>query len=220
MRLSFFVPAAVLLALPMACGSDTPDPNDPSGAFSAGYGYGQPGTQPGYGQPGTQPGYGQPGQPGTYPTQPQPQPTQPTQPQPTGSGKAQPIPPGAAMAASPLLAQLARQQTYGMKGDGPAFAGNFRQGQVLEHPFQIQPHKCYAVVGVGIGITELDIQIVMHQPPLPAYVAAQDHTTGSRAVLGGNKKCFKNPLPVGGPAKVVVRATGGNGIAMAQIFSR
>ena len=71
-----------------------------------------------------------------------------------------------------------------------------------------------------MGITELDIQIVLHQPPLPAYVAAQDQDSGPQAVLGGSGSCFKNPLPVGGPAKVVVKATGGTGIVMAQVFSK
>ena len=122
--------------------------------------------------------------------------------------------------ATPMLQGLAQRETQGMRPDGPAFAGNFQVGQTLEQPFQIQPGRCYAVVGVGIGITELDISIVLHQPPLPPYVAAQDQGTGPQAVLGGSRNCFKNPLPVGGPAKVVVKSTGGQGMAMAQIFSR
>jgi hypothetical protein len=60
----------------------------------------------------------------------------------------------------------------------------------------------------------------MHQPPLPPATLAQDQGTGPQAVLGGNGQCFKNPLPVGGPAKVVMTATGGSGLAMAQIFSK
>jgi len=108
----------------------------------------------------------------------------------------------------------------GMQPDGPSFAGQFQQGQTLEQAFQIQPGKCYSVIGVGVGITELDVQIVLHQPPLPPYVAAQDQGTGPQAVLGGKGQCFKNPLPVGGPAKVVMTATGGAGIGMAQVYSK
>ena len=122
--------------------------------------------------------------------------------------------------AQPILTGLAAQQVKGMQPDGSAFAGQFQQGQTLEQPFQIQPGRCYAVVGVGIGITELDVSIVIHQPPLPPYVAAQDQGTGPQAVLGGGGNCFKNPLPVGGPAKVIMKATGGGGLAMAQIYSK
>lgn len=192
-----------------AC-SDNPDPNDPS-QFDPNQGYGQQYPQPG--QPGAQPGYPQPGQP-------QPQPTTP-QPQPGGGGNtAQPLPPAAAAVAQPILTGLAQKEVAGMQPDGPSFAGQFQQGQTLEQAFQIQPGKCYSVVGVGVGITELDVQIVLHQPPLPPYVAAQDQGTGPQAVLGGGGQCFKNPLPVGGPAKVVMKATGGSGIAMAQVYSK
>ncbi|MBW2456460.1 MAG: hypothetical protein JRI68_18225 [Deltaproteobacteria bacterium] len=230
MRLIPIAPAVVACCALIAACSDTPDPNDPSQYDpNAGYGqpgYGQPG-QPGYGQPG-QPGYGQPGQPGYgQPGQPgygQPQPTA-TAPPPattgtagTSGGSATPIPapPGVAQ----MLQGLAQKETAGMQPDGAAFAGQFQQGQVLEQPFQIQPGRCYAVVGLGMGITELDIQIVLHQPPLPPYTAAQDQGTGPQAIVGGGGNCFKNPLPVGGPAKVILKATGGAGVAGAQIYSK
>jgi hypothetical protein len=207
---------AVCALLAAGC-SDEPDPNDPS-QFNQGYGqpgYGQP--QPGYGQP--QPGYGQPqpgyGQPQPGYGQPEPQP----QPQ-SGGNEATPVPPAAAAMAQPILQGLAQREAPGMQPDGASFAGQFQQGQVLEQPFQLQPGRCYSVIGVGIGITELDIQIVMHQPPLPPAPLAQDNTSGPQAVLGGGGNCFKNPLPIGGPAKVVMTATGGSGVAMAQIFSK
>ena len=219
-----FAHASVLVAccaLVAGC-SDTPDPNDPSN-FNQGYGQ-QPYGQPGYGQP--QPGYGQPGgytqpQPGYG----QPQPTTtaappPTQPTGASGGSAQALPAGAAAVAAPLLQGLAGQHTSGMRPDGEAFAGQFQQSQTLEQPFQLQPGRCYTVVGVGVGITELDLQIVLHQPPLPPYEAARDQGTGPQAVLGASGQCFKNPLPIGGPAKVVMTATGGSGIAMAQIYSK
>jgi len=214
--------AIACCAFVVAC-SDTPDPNDPSNYDpNAGYGYGnQPGGYP------NQPG-GYPNQPGAYPNQPGGYPAQPGQPAPTqpapapaaAGGKATPISPAAAAAAGPLLQGMAAQHTQGMRPDGQSFAGQFQQGQKLEQPFQIQPGRCYAVVGVGLGVSELDIQIVLHQPPLPEYVAAQDQGSGSQAVLGGGGNCFKNPLPVGAPAKVVMTATAGSGIATAQIYSK
>ncbi|HHH11422.1 MAG TPA: hypothetical protein ENK23_05040 [Sorangium sp.] len=107
-----------------------------------------------------------------------------------------------------------------MSPDGSAFAGQFQQGQTLEQPFQLQAGRCYTAVGVGVGITELDIQIVSNQPPIPPQVLAQDNTQGPQAVLGGGGNCFRNPLPVGGAAKLVVRATGGSGTALVQLYSR
>ena len=99
-------------------------------------------------------------------------------------------------------------------------AASFQQGQIHEQPFQLQPGKCYSAVGVGIGLTELDIAIVISQPPAPEYVAAQDQTTGPQAVLGGRNNCFRNPLPVGAAAKVRITATAGSGIVMAQLYSK
>ena len=65
------------------------------------------------------------------------------------------------------------------------------------------------------GITELDIQLVTNQPPLPPMVLAQDQTSGANATLGGRAAgCFKNPLPVGGPAKVILKATSGGGVSL------
>jgi hypothetical protein len=52
---------------------------------------------------------------------------------------------------------------------------------------------------------------------LPPVVLAQDSTTGPNATLGGKGQCFKNPLPVGGPAKAIMRVRG-SGVAVAQIY--
>jgi len=106
-----------------------------------------------------------------------------------------------------------------MQADGQPFAGQFQQGQTLEQAINIQPGKCYAVVGVGAGIQELDIQLVAQPAPmLPPTVLAQDQGSGPNATLGGKGNCFKNPLPIGGPGKVILKATSGSGMAAAQVF--
>ncbi len=233
MRLFSLLPAAVICTAVFAC-SDTPDPNDPS-QFNpnAGYGAQYPGTTPGA-YPTTPGAYPTNPNPGGYPTNPNPggyptaapPATYPTAPPattaapPSGGGKATAVPPHFAALAQPVLTGLARQHTSGMRPDGGAFAAQFQQGQTYEQPFQIQPGRCYSVIGVGIGIQELDVQLVIHQPPLPPYVAAQDQTTGAQAVLGPKGNCFRNPLPMGGPAKVIMTARAGAGVAMAQIFSK
>jgi hypothetical protein len=137
-----------------------------------------------------------------------------------GATHASPLPPGAAVLSSPILKGTAQSETAGMTEDGGAFGATFAEGQIHEHPFQIQPGRCYSVVGLGVGITELDVEIVVQQPPAPEWVAAVDGSSGPHAVLGGNGNCFKNPFPVGAPAKIRLKATGGSGVAVAQLYSR
>ena len=199
------------LLLSLAGCSDEPEPNDPS-QFNPG----QPGypPQPGYGP---QPGYPQQPPPG----QPVPQPTAaPPAGGAAGGSTATPIPPAAAAAAQPILTGMAQKETAGMAPVGSSFAGQFQQGQTLEQPVQLEPNKCYTVVGVGIGITELDIQLVVHQPPAPAIALAQDQGAGPQAVLGGGGQCFRYLAPIGAPGKIVMTATGGSGLAMAQVYAK
>ncbi len=226
MRLTAFVPFGLLCVGALACGSKTPDPNDPSqmqptGGYNGQYPPGQyaPGTNPGTpGQynPGTNPGTTMPGTNTGTTTMPG------TNTGTSSGGSATPIAPAAAAAATPVLQAMAANEVKGMQPDGGAFAGQFQQGQSLEQPFNIQPGKCYSVVGVGIGITQLSIQIQAQAtiPGMPPVTLAQSNGSGPNATLGGGGNCFKNPLPIGGPAKVVMTATGGSGIALGQIFSK
>jgi hypothetical protein len=132
---------------------------------------------------------------------------------------ATPIAVPAAAAVEPLLKQLAAGEVQGMQPEGSAFAANFQEGQVLEQQITIQPGKCYSVVGASMGIQELDIQLVLVPSPLPPQVLSQDNSQGGTAVLGGKSTgCFKNALPIGGPGKVVVKATRGAGLGIAQIY--
>ncbi|AGP33525.1 hypothetical protein [Sorangium cellulosum] len=135
---------------------------------------------------------------------------------------ATPIPPVAAVAATPVLQGMGATEAPGMKADGGPFAGQFQEGQTLEQDITISAGKCYTVVGIGIGVQELDLQLVSQPAPgLPPVVLAQDSTTGAAATLGGKASgCWKNPLPIGGPGKVILKATKGTGIAAAQVFSK
>jgi hypothetical protein len=230
MRLFLLVPASVL-ALSLTGCSQNPSPNTSQQQGypqQQGYYQQQPGAYPQ--QPGAypqQPG-AYPQQPGAYPQQPgtyQQPPAQtatPAQTTPAGSGgtAATPIDPSAAAAGQPALNAMAASECPGMKPDGNAFAGQFQEGQTLEQPFTLQAGKCYSVVAVGGGITELHIQIVAQPAPmLPPTVLAQDNAAASPNVtLGGKGNCFKNPLPLGGAAKVLIKATKGSGVALAQIY--
>ena len=155
--------------------------------------------------------------PVTTVTQPVPSATAPAPTATTSSATA--LPPLAGAAVTPVLQGMASTEAPGMKPDGSPFAGQFKEGDTLEQPINIQAGKCYTVVGASIGgIVELDIQLVAQTAPLPPVVLAQDSTTGPTATLGGKGQCFRNPLPIGGPGKVILKATKGAGLAAAQVY--
>lgn len=238
MRFAKIVSAALLALLPAACGGSQDEAQDASQAQNqyGGQYQGQPGQyqQPGQypQQPGAypqQPGaypQQQPGaypqqQPGAYPQQ-QPAPTQPQMPgaQPAaGGGSATAVAPAMAAAATPALTLLAGQEVQGMQPEGGAFAAQFQTGQTFEQAFNMQGGKCYSVIAVGVPpVSQVDLQIVVQQPPFPAVVLAQSNTAGANATLGGKGQCFRNSLPLGGPAKVIMKVSGGQGIAVGQIY--
>lgn len=135
------------------------------------------------------------------------------------SSVAQEIPPAAATMLVPVLQGLAQSETLGMHADGTAFAGQFQPGQVLEKPLTLQPGKCYGVVALGVGVTELDVQIFVQQPPAPEVVLARDQTTGPQATIPAGS-CYRNLAPVAIPATIRLRATSGTGPAMAQVYMK
>jgi hypothetical protein len=128
--------------------------------------------------------------------------------------------PAAVAAAAPILQGLAASEAPGKHPEGGVFGGQFEEGQVLEQPLNVQPGKCYTILGVSMGdISQLDLQLVMEMPPLPPMVAAQSSGQGPTATLGGKASgCWKNPTPLASPAKVILKATRGAGMAAAQVY--
>ena len=104
-------------------------------------------------------------------------------------------------------------------------SGNFQTGQTLEQTFNLQPGKCYSVVGDSIGPgSQLDAQIIITTVvpgmQLPANSASGTPSmTGSKVVLGG-KNCVKTMSPLPLTAKVVVTMSKGAGMAAAQLYSK
>lgn len=179
------------------------DPNNPAPAPAAPGGFQWPFPIPGL--------PGMPATPGATPA-PGGQPS---------SGAATAIDPNFASVATVPLMAYAQQEAPGMTREGQVAAGNFKEGQTLEQPFQMLPNKCYTVLAVGAGVAEVDISIVAVTPiPQASGVLAQDQGTGSSASLGGRGNCYKWPWPVGINAKYVIRATRGQGIAAGQLYSK
>jgi hypothetical protein len=136
---------------------------------------------------------------------------------------ATPIDPSAAAAVQPILSQLAATKApAGAKPIGSVMAANFQQGQALEAQVQMEPGRCYTVVGAGVPpVAELDIKLVAITPMAGmAPILAVDNTTGLQAVLGEKPNCFKWAWPIPAPVKVVVTVTAGSGLAAAQLFGK
>jgi hypothetical protein len=142
----------------------------------------------------------------------------------TASGPtAQALDPTAAQAATQLIAPLGAQHAPGAKAVGSAIAGNFQQGQTLEAQVQMNPGKCYTVVGVGLPpVTNLDISLVpaLPIPGLPAATMAADNTVASTAIVGDKPNCFKWAWPMSGMVKVIMTVSQGSGVAAAQVFEK
>jgi hypothetical protein len=131
--------------------------------------------------------------------------------------------PTAAQAATQLITPLGAQHAPGAKAVGSAIAGNFQQGQSLEAQVQMNPGKCYTVIGVGLPpVANLDISLVpaLPIPGLPAATMAADNTVGSTAIVGDKPNCFRWALPMSGMMKVVMTVSQGSGVAAAQVFEK
>lgn len=143
---------------------------------------------------------------------------------PTTGPTAQALDPTAAQAATQLLAPLGAQHApAGAKAVGSAIAGNFAQGQTLEAQVQMNPGKCYTIVGVGLPpVTNLDISLVpaVGIPGVPAATMAADNSVGANAIVGDKPNCFKWALPMSGMMKVVMTVSQGSGVAAAQVFEK
>lgn len=142
----------------------------------------------------------------------------------TAGPTATPLDPTAAQAATQLIAPLGAQHApAGAKPVGSAIAGNFQQGQSLESQVQMNPGKCYTVVGVGLPpVTNLDISLVpaLPVPGLPAATMAADNTVSPNAIVGEKPNCFKWAFPMSGMMKIIMTVSQGSGVAAAQVFEK
>ena len=139
-----------------------------------------------------------------------------------GTGPATPIAPMAAAVIQPILVGMGQNEAQGGQPDGSPFAGQFAAGQTLEQTINIKANGCYTVVAASVGIQQLDIALVVQPTPLMQPITvAQSSGTGPNATLGGRATgCWRNPTPLVGQGKVILRATSGQGLAAAQVFSK
>jgi hypothetical protein len=133
---------------------------------------------------------------------------------------AQALDPMAGAAATQGLNLLAQQNAPGAKAVGSPLAGNFQAGQCLETQVMLNPGKCYTAIATGAGPSEVDVQLQLPLPPPGNQTIAQDNGSGPLAVLGKSPDCFKNPSPFAAPMKLVLKVSGGQGMAAAQLYEK
>jgi hypothetical protein len=140
----------------------------------------------------------------------------------TAGPTATPLDPAAAAAATQLMAPIAQTSAPGAKPVGSPIAGQFQQGQSLEGQIQMQPNKCYTIIGVGLPpIANLDVQLApfVAVPGLPAAVLAQDSTVSPTAIIGEKQACYRSG-PIALPMKVIATVSQGNGVAAVQVYEK
>jgi hypothetical protein len=119
------------------------------------------------------------------------------------------------------LTVFATSEAPGMAKEGPTVAGNFQEGQTLESQFSFQPGKCYTVLAVGAGPSDVDIEM-QYVTPIPGLSPsiAKDGQKGAQASIGGKGQCLKPMSPIATNAKFIVRAGRGAGMIAAQLYSK
>jgi len=141
----------------------------------------------------------------------------------TAGPVATPVDAAMAAAATPLLQPLANEHIVsGAQPVGSAIAGQFQQGQSLEHQIQMQPGKCYTIVAAGAPpVADITLQLVPVTPiPGMQPVLAQDQDQGPTAVIGKKPNCFKWAFPAPAAMKLIMTVSSGQGVAAAQVYEK
>jgi hypothetical protein len=106
----------------------------------------------------------------------------------------------------------------GMSADGPGAKGRLAFDGHLEFMVNLEPTKCYAVIAFGVGIDELDVNVL--GPPFYNYVLASDSLVGPVAVVGASSRPLCPNLPMTVPYEIDLHATKGGGEVVAQLYSK
>jgi hypothetical protein len=128
--------------------------------------------------------------------------------------------PTLAGAAGAILDKVAGNLAPGMSREGSPMAAVFQQGQTMEQVIPLQTGRCYTVVAAGPGVQAWEFSLVLIPGPVPVTpVLAQEAATGTTAALAGSGNCYRwNWLPA--QARIIVKVTQGNGVAVAQLYGK
>lgn len=106
----------------------------------------------------------------------------------------------------------------GMSPDGQVAKGNVAEGGHVGFIFNMDPSRCYTIVGFGVGVTDLDLNLLA--PPIYTISAGQDGMAGPTAVIGAAPKPMCPLVPLQVPYKIDIYAKKGGGAVGAQVYSK
>jgi hypothetical protein len=139
----------------------------------------------------------------------------------TATATAAPIDPTLLQA---LLKPLQAQHAPGMQPEGTPLSGMLQTGQSLQTSVIIAASgtRCYTGIAVGAPtVTDIAVELIASPPPpLPPGIVSQSQGVANPAIMAGKPNCFKNLLPIPGPAIFKVTARGGSGPVLAQLYAK
>jgi hypothetical protein len=122
------------------------------------------------------------------------------------------------------LKPLQAQHAPGMQPEGTPLSGMLQQGQSLQTSVIIAAGgtRCYTGIAIGAPtITDLAVELILNAPPpIPPGILSQSQGAANPAIMAGKPNCFKNLLPVPGPAIFKVTARAGSGPVVAQLYAK
>lgn len=133
-----------------------------------------------------------------------------------GPARLAPMGPGDAVAAG--ISAGAARYAPGMTPEGDMAKASLAEGGHVGFVFQMDPRRCYTIVGFGEGVTDLDLSLLA--PPFYNLLAGQDGTAGATAVIGAAPKPMCPMAPIAVPYKIDIYAKKGGGLVGAQVYSK
>jgi hypothetical protein len=122
------------------------------------------------------------------------------------------------------LKPLQQQHAPNMQPEGTPLSGMLQQGQSLQTSVIIAAGgtRCYTGIAIGAPtVTDLAVELILNAPPpIPPGILSQSQGAANPAIMAGKPNCFKNLLPVPGPAIFKVTARAGSGPVVAQLYAK
>jgi hypothetical protein len=119
------------------------------------------------------------------------------------------------------IQQNASQNAPGMAADGSMVKLTLQQGQTSEGQFQLQPGKCYTLVGASMpGVIEVAVKVTMPAPLSQQVLGQNDAGPNPMPVVWGGGNCYRSPSPLAMPVRLEVTMKQGAGTIGIQPYSK
>jgi hypothetical protein len=108
-----------------------------------------------------------------------------------------------------------------MKPDGSLLKLTLQQGQTSDGQFNLQPGKCYTLVGASMpGVIEVAIKVTMPSPLQQQVLGQNDAGPNPMPVVWGGGNCYRSPAPMAMPVRLEVTMKSGAGTIGIQPYAK